>query len=313
MTLMIRDFRPADAEAAAAAYSAGRPHLLMTPETVGYLTAHVSPKMHYRLLVAELDGRVVGTVRCGVHADSSTPGQGFANVSVLPEHRRQGAGGALLQAAEKHLAAYGVTQVHAWADDEPAAQDFAARRGYRRGRICHFAHLDLTAGLRPVPPLPSGIELRQATEYLDDPYPLYEVDVAGALDEPGDVDASEQEYEAWLAEIWNRPDLDRELTVVAVADGRPVAFSAVQTDGGSRYWSAFTTTRAEYRGRGLAKLAKTHSLHRALAAGLTDAYTNNDATNAPMLAINDWLGYRRCASEWKFIRDLSADGNTPAP
>jgi len=309
MTLMIRDFRPTDAEAAAAAYSAGRPHLLMTAEAVGYLTAHVDPRTQYRLLVAELDGQVLGTVRCGVHADSSAPRQGFANVSVLPEHRRQGVGGALLKAAEEHLAGQGVTQVHAWADDEPAAQDFAAGRGYQRGRIAHFAHLDLTAGLRPVPPLPSGVELHRATEYLDDPYPLYEVDVAGALDEPGDVDIAEQEYEAWLAEIWNRPDLDRDLTTVAVVDGRPVAFSAVQTDGRSRYWSAFTTTRAEYRGRGLAKLAKTHSLHRALAAGFTDAYTNNDGTNAPMLAINDWLGYRRCASEWKYIRDLSAESS----
>ncbi|MDH6125901.1 GNAT family N-acetyltransferase [Kitasatospora sp. GP82] len=306
MTLTIRDFGPADAEAASAVYSAGRPHLLMTPEVVRWLTARAAPAQHYRLLVAELDGRVVGTARCTVHADAGTKGQGGANLSVLPECRGRGAGSALLAAAEEHLAAHGVSRVHSWVDDEPSARDFAANRGYQAGRSAHFAHLDLSAELPSVPELPVGVGLRTAADYEDDPYPIYLVDIAGTRDEPGDLDAGDQDYQDWLTEVWGRPDLDRELTAVAVLDGRPAAFSAVHSDGAHRYWSAFTTTSAEYRGRGLAKLAKTHSLHRARAAGFTDAYTNNDATNAPMLAINSWLGYERCASEWKYIRELSA-------
>ncbi|KJK59061.1 GNAT family N-acetyltransferase [Saccharothrix sp. ST-888] len=305
MTLMIRDFRPADAEAASAAYSAGRPHLLMTPDAVRWTVANAAPDQHYRLLVAELDGRVVGTARCTVHADSSTKGQGSANASVLPGYRGRGVGGALLTAAEQHLAAHGVSRVHAWVDDEPEARTFAAHRGYLAGRSAHFAHLDLTAALRPVPELPPGVELRTAADFLDDPHPIYLLDIEGTGDEPGELDSADQGYQEWLTAIWGRPDLDRDLTTVAVLDGRPAAFAAVHSDGARRYWSAFTTTGAEYRGRGLAKLAKTHSLHRARAAGFTDAYTSNDATNAPMLAINAWLGYERCASEWKYTRELS--------
>ena len=46
-------------------------------------------------------------------------------------------------------------------------------------------------------------------------------------------------------------------------------------------------------------------LHRARAAGLTEAFTHNDGSNAPMLAVNDWLGYERCAAEWKYTRELT--------
>ncbi|MCX5210353.1 GNAT family N-acetyltransferase [Kitasatospora sp. NBC_00240] len=305
MTLMIRDFSPADAEAAAASHCAGRPHLVLTAEVFAWLPGHLPAEQHYRTFVAEIDGRVVGSVRCGRVVDTSAEGIGYANGSVLPEFRRRGAFTALLATAERHLAEHGATEVHSWVDDEPQARAFAAGRGYREGRIAHFARRDLTAPLPPVPALPAGVELRTAADYRDDPYPLFVVEADAARDEPGEVDIDRADYQDWLDAVWSRPDLDRELTVVAVVDGAPVAFSAAQTDGGSRYWSAFTACRREFRGRGLAGLAKIHSLHLARAAGLTEAFTSNDATNAPMLAINERLGYQRCASERKFVKQLT--------
>ncbi|GAA2790911.1 GNAT family N-acetyltransferase [Kitasatospora paracochleata] len=300
MTVTIREFRAADAEGAAAARVAGHPHLVTTPE----VTAWQAGLPGFDVLVAERDRLIVGTARFGMVTDSATPGQAFLSVSVLPAERRRGAGAALLRAAERELAGRGATHVGGWVDDEPSALALAAAHGYRAGRRAHFASRDLTADLPPVPPVPAGVELRTAADFLDDPYPVYLVDIDAARSEPGDLEMNDQGYEEWLAEIWQRPDLDHVLTTVVVSGGEPVAFSAVQTDGAARYWSSFTATRAAHRGRGLAKLAKTDSLHRARAAGLTTAYTNNDATNAPMLAINTWLGYRRCASEVKHSREL---------
>ena len=46
-----------------------------------------------------------------------------------------------------------------------------------------------------------------------------------------------------------------------------------------------------FRGRGLGLLMKQHSLSLAAAAGITKVITQNDETNAPMLAINAKLGY----------------------
>ncbi|MFG3053730.1 GNAT family N-acetyltransferase [Kitasatospora sp. NPDC048239] len=303
-TLTIRDFRPGDAVAAAAAHRAGREHLVLTPEVFGWLDGRQAEGEHYRTLVAEIDATVVGSVRCGLVTGTSTKGVGYANGSVLPGYRGRGAFTALLAAAEAHLAEHGVVEVHSWVDDEPGALAFAANRGYTEGRIAHFARRDLSLPLPDAADLPPGVELRPASEWEDDPYPIFVVEADALRDEPGEVEMDAADYEEFVNGAWARPDLDRELTTVAVLDGEPVAFSAVQTDGVDRYWSAFTACRRDFRGRGLTKLAKAHSLRRAQSAGYRWAYTSNDATNAPMLAINSWLGYERCASERKFVKRL---------
>ncbi len=42
---------------------------------------------------------------------------------------------------------------------------------------------------------------------------------------------------------------------------------------------------------------------RAAASGVTVAYTGNDEANAPMLAINERLGYRPVAAQWSCLRE----------
>lgn len=148
------------------------------------------------------------------------------------------------------------------------------------------------------------MELRPASAYADDPRPLFALDALTTADEPGDVGALLTDYEHWLATTWNHPLFDAELTTVAVVDGRPAAFSAAQTDGAGRYSTGMTGTDPAFRGRGLAKLAKNHSLHRARAGGCTEAFTGNDTGNEPMLAINKWFGYEVCATEVRYVRSL---------
>ncbi|WP_416874211.1 GNAT family N-acetyltransferase [Kitasatospora sp. SC0581] len=303
--LTIRDFRPEDAEAVAAAHRAGREHLVLSAETLLWLNGRPSPEEHFRTFVAELDGRVVGAVRCGVVLGTSVAGVGYANGSVLPGFRRRGAATALLAAAERHLVGHGVTELHTWMDDEPASVAFATARGYRLGRTMQFAGRDLALPLPPASVLPPGVELRPAADWAADPHPVFLVEADAILDEPGsEVPMDALEYEDWLRDDWNRPDRDLALSIVAVVDGRPAAFSMAQTDGVDRYWSAFTACHREFRGRGLTKSAKLESLRLAAAAGLRHAYTSNDTTNGPMLAINAWLGYERCAAERKGIKRL---------
>jgi GNAT superfamily N-acetyltransferase len=188
--------------------------------------------------------------------------------------------------------------------DEPADLAFAERHGYARRRSAHFLRLDLAnATLPDPPPPPPGVELRTAADFADDPRPMFELDAETLADEPSDVDIEFTDYEAWLAETWRHPLLNRELTSVAVADGRPVAFSVAYTDG-TRYSTAMTGTVRAHRGRGLAKLTKTESLRRARAAGYTEALTGNDTDNGPMLAVNKWLGYEICGTEVRHVREL---------
>ncbi|MGW3207165.1 GNAT family N-acetyltransferase [Streptomyces sp. NPDC001135] len=308
MTVIVRDLRPdvrADTEGFARVRRLALPYILFTPDSIRHDALHMPPEARYRPLVAEEDGEVIGTAQVHLAHDSTEPGQGLVNVYVRPDRTGRGAGRLLLRAAEEHLTAQGATRLLSWVLDEPASRAFAERHGYRGSRSAHFLRLDLAgSALPPLPDTPPGVDLRTAADFADDPRPLFELDAETVLDEPGDVDSALSDYEAWIAQHWRHPLLDRDLTVVACAEGRPVAFSVAYTDGGTRYTTAMTGTARSHRGRGLAKLAKIHSLYRARATGVTEAFTGNDTGNSPMLAINKWLGYEICATEVRHAREV---------
>ncbi|MET9889772.1 GNAT family N-acetyltransferase [Streptomyces sp. NPDC006465] len=308
MTVIVRELRrgdPADAAGFARIRHQALPFMLFTPESIAYDLEQAHPDSHYQPLLAEEDGELIGTAQVGLVYDSPEPGQGYVNVYVHPARTGRGAGSLLARSAEERLAALGATRLHAWVLDAPAYRSFAERRGYRAARSAHFLRLDLANGsLPPLRTPPPGVELRTAADFADDPRPLFTLDAETLLDEPSDVDREFTDYEAWLTETWRHPLLSHELTSVALVDGRPAAFSAARTDGGTRYGTVMTGTGRAFRGRGLAKLAKNDSLHRARAAGFTDAFTGNDTGNGPMLAINKWFGYDICATEVKYVRDL---------
>ncbi|MFF2791058.1 GNAT family N-acetyltransferase [Streptomyces sp. NPDC058049] len=310
MTVSIRDLRPGDppdAESVVRVRRAALPFMITTAEGVAFELSSAHPAKHHRILVAETaDGRVIGTAQVGIAYDSPEPGQSYVNAYVDPAHRGLGAGALLLRTAEQHLAARGALAVYAWVLDEPAPRAFAERHGYRPSRSAHFLRLDLAAATLPELPrdLPAGVELRPGSAFAADPRPLFEADAETTSDEPGDVAAEFDDYEDWLAHTWNSPSLDKELTTVALVDGVVASFAAAQTDGGTRYASAMTGTLRAFRGRGLAKLAKTASLHRARATGYTEAFTGNDAGNGPMLAVNEWFGYEICATETRYTKKV---------
>ncbi|MET7700394.1 GNAT family N-acetyltransferase [Streptomyces sp. NPDC005485] len=309
MTVIVRDLRPhdrQDAEGFTRVRHLVLPFMLHTPESVAYDVLHAHPDAHYRPLVAEADGEIIGTAQVGLAHDSPEPGQGYVNVYVHPERTGRGAGALLVATAERRLAALGATKLFAWVLDSPGNRAFAGRRGYRPSRSAHFLRLDLANGV--LPPLqepPARVELRRGSDFADDPRPLFLLDAEAMADEPSDVAQEFTDYEAWLLETWKHPLFNAELTSVAVVDGRPAAFSAARTDGSTRYGTVMTGSARAHRGRGLAKLAKNDSLHRARAAGLTEAFTGNDGGNGPMLAINEWFGYEICATEVRHVRELT--------
>ncbi|QOV39354.1 GNAT family N-acetyltransferase [Streptomyces ferrugineus] len=308
MTVIVRDLRPddrADVEAFAHARHLALPYILWTPEGILHNLNHTHPDARYRSLVAEEDGETIGTAQVRLAYDSPEPGQGDLNIYVRPDRTHRGAGRLLVRAAEEHLAACGATKLFAWVLDEPDNRAFAERHGYRASRSAHFLRLDLAnGGLPPLQDLPPGVELRRAADFADDPRPMFELDAETTSDEPSDIDAELTDYDTWIEETWQHPLLDLDLTSVAVVDGRPAAFTAAYTDRATRYATAMTGTARAHRGRGLAKLAKNDSLHRARAAGYKEAFTGNDTDNEPMLAINRWFGYEICATEVRHVREL---------
>lgn len=305
MTVIVRDFRPADAPAVVGIRRASVPYDVTTEEALHFAVRSANPASKYRMLVAEDGGEVIGTSHVALAYDSEEPGQARLNPHVHPAHKGKGVGSAILRAAEEHLAAEGARTVFTWVNDEPASLAFAAHRGYSPLRTAHFQRLDLTGATPPEPPaLPAGCALATAADFADDPRPVFEADAEASSDEPGDIHTNLDDFEDWLNNTWRHPCLDLRLSTLVVADGGIVAFTLVHTDGDTTYLSAMTGTLRDYRGRGLAKAAKADSLRRARAAGFTDAFTNNDARNEPMLAVNTCLGYQVSASEVRHVREL---------
>ncbi|WP_377268949.1 GNAT family N-acetyltransferase [Peterkaempfera sp. SMS 1(5)a] len=304
MTPIVRDFRPSDAAGADAAVRSAYPHLVTTPETVAWQVGAAPAEQRYRLWVAEVGGAVAGVAHTGLVPDAAEPGQGYCNLAVHADHRGQGVGAALLAAAERQLRSVGAHRVYSWTMDDGVSPGFAERRGYRRGSRVRALRLDLATPPPPVPAVPVEVTLCTAADFADDPGPLYTADVATSRDEPGDVAVGAISYDDWIATTWRHPTLDRHLSTVALVDGEVAAFTAAHTDRRGRYLSGMTGTLRAHRGRGLARLVKADSLHRARAEGCTEALTGNDAGNAPMLAVNAWLGYQPYVAEWRYTRAL---------
>ncbi len=287
-----------DAEAVSEVRRVVYPYKAMSPAATRHFITVAAPEERFLPLVAEADGEVVGWGAAGLSVWTSEPGQSHLTVFVHPGHRSQGIGSQLAERLHQHLTEVGAVRVQVFV--HPDGLEFARNLGYDGTRQMHYSGVELTS-LPDQPETPEGIEL-VAFDSVD-PHAAYIADTVASLDEPTDMPMDSIEYDRWVEEIWNNPAMDKALSVAAMAGDEMAAFTVVETDR-DRMWSGMTGTVPGYRGRGLAKVVKSVALRRAAAAGITSAYTSNDDENGPMLAINNWLGYRRVQTELVLLRTL---------
>ena len=257
-----------------------------------------------RLFKAVAGGEVVGWCSGRLDTHTTTPGVAFVGSTVHPSHRGQGLGATLLETCEAHVLGLGATMLRGGSQDEEPARRLAARHGYRHTFTSRISMLDPRT-LPDVPEPPAGVELLPFSAF-DDPAPIHHVDVTAALDEPGDDTWDHMPLDEWTREFWEDPTLDRDVCMTAVVDGEVVALTMVDVDPATgRAENSMTGTLPEFRGRGLAKLVKHASLRRLAELGVTKVFTQNDETNAPMLAVNTALGYRPYSARLSWVRDAT--------
>jgi GNAT superfamily N-acetyltransferase len=277
---------------------------IITAEGMHTRLSELGTEADLMMLAAEVDGRMVGWSNAWRNTYSPEPGVGFLDVIVAPDHQRRGLGARLMSGSLEHLDAIGIHKARAMSVDGAAQRAVAARFGFVEVYASSTSALD-PGTVEPLP-VPEGVMLRSFAE-IEDPRPIYDLDHEVSRDVPGDDDFGSMTFEQWKAQMWHTVFADVDASLVAYVDGQPAAVTMLRIDRPShRAQNNLTGTRRSYRGRGLARLLKTHSLHRAALAGATIAFTDNDETNTAMLNINRELGYRHSSRRVEWERRASA-------
>ena len=283
----MRDAQPDDAAGIAQVWAAAMPHLVRSAARAA-ADLRQDEALARRRWVALLDGTVVGTGTARRVDDDSV----FLTVEVLPERGSRGVGTTLLAATV--TAFPGATVLTSVCRDDPIALAFSVRNGFLPDGENRVARVDPTS----VGPAGPGPERLTATtlDRLPDLDVLVAAHNAAAVDDPSGLSRTYTRT-TFLADWWDSPDNAPELSWALLDPAGPspvvASFTSVQVDRPrGRAWSAMTATHPAYRGRGLAGWVKRRSLNALAAAGVGEAWAANDATNAPMIAVNDALGYR---------------------
>lgn len=307
MTLHVRDATRADYPAVAAVMQAADPRRPVTAELLEVSAQKVrsSPRgLHLHQWVAERGGEVVGFAGVAQWAGAHHPDRYHAVITVPPGHARRGVGTALAGAVRAHLEARGAREVRAAAaEDQPHAVAFLTGRGFREvsREVDHVLTLDahpaaepdrarLPEGLRIVA-LPDFIAAQGRTAALEAFRATFN---AARADEPRTVPAAPytaEEIEEYLAHPLCLPE---GMLLAVTGAGEVAGLTELWLDPAEpeRLHTGLTGTARAWRGRGVATALKRAALEVARARDTREIWTQNDLTNAPMLAVNARLGFR---------------------
>lgn len=242
----------------------------------------------------------------------------YLQVFVDPAARRSGHGTAMLGHVERLAAEHDRTVAYAevaWDVDDDAAPGvaFARARGYEVDLLNAVRFLDLPADV-PDAPFRDGytsLAWRECPDDLLDAYAELRAQMM-AHAPSGDVGIEPEFFDATRV----RSEEDRwqaqgrlAQTVAALSPyGELVGHTQlVVPSGGEAVYQWDTLVLPEHRGHGLGLALKTAALDGAsdLLDGRTRVSTWNAASNAPMIAINDALGYRQVAWAAEMVRHLA--------
>jgi mycothiol synthase len=259
------------------------------------------------MLMAEVDGELVGYTRCWWEVEGSGTWTGFQHASVVPLYRHKGIGSKLLQFAEQRLSAV-ASQLKGAGElpNEAACQldvfllisekdriHLLERNGYQDVRHTYDM---VRPDLENIPdlPLPPGVEVREVKpEHLR---LIWEASNEAFRDHWGYIPDPWEEFERFIED----PDFDPSLFRVAW-QGDQVAgmvLSFIDKDQNEKYgrMRGFTENicvRRPWRRQGLARALIALSLKALKKRGMTEAGLGVDAENiSGALNLYKFMGYQ---------------------
>ena len=220
----------------------------------------------------------------------------------------------LVAFAEARAFADGATVVRAFADehDRLRAESLAAR-GYTEDRRSKRWELDLIAERQRIEAMTVRARERMKREGIriltlaedDDPAryeKVWRMSEEASQDTPRTLPRTEETLEDYLA-FFRAPDI-REDRVWIARVGEDIVGISVLSYPPVRgpVGTAWTATARSVRGRGAARALKCETLVQAIALGVPRVRTGNDGANAPILHINETMGYRPIPGAIHFLK-----------
>ncbi|MBI4789661.1 MAG: GNAT family N-acetyltransferase [Chloroflexi bacterium] len=269
--------------------------------------------VRYRMVALNANGDIIGDSNCS-HVPYMLLGSFEIQVIVSPEYRRRGVGSHLFRDALEFALAEHATRLECYVRDyDPGWLCFALARGFQVERHIFESTLDLAtfdearfAGVIESVQA-QGVRFFTLAEIGNteaNQRRLYDLNRRNALDIPG-RDPTFPRFEDFQMHVFGASWFRAEGQILAADGDRWIGLTAIgyfaQTN--STY-NMFTGVERDYRGRKIALALKLLATRFARELGAVYVRTNNDSQNAPILAINQKLGYQPAPGYFKCVRIL---------
>jgi GNAT superfamily N-acetyltransferase len=309
LSLEVRDFRPIDYDRLVEVYNANFPDYTRSlGETRSRDESLDKTKYHLKRysFVDKSSGSTVAFGEVSHITDMYHPRKFAINIFVDPNLHHQGIGNAVYQKLTAHLKDLDALTVWIQAkEDLPEQVGFFQRRGFREIMRVWESRLPVSSvSIEQFAPYPARVARRGisistlAEERAVDPdatKKLHEVVQSIAEDIPQPAPYTRVSYDQWEAFELKNPSLLADAYFIAKDADRYVGLSVVwksDTEPKSLYQGNTGVIR-DYRGKGVAVALKLKVIEYARKHGYEKIKTWNASNNAPMLAVNTKLGFKR--------------------
>jgi GNAT superfamily N-acetyltransferase len=227
----------------------------------------------------------------------------FVTVAVEPAWQQRGVGAQMYNHVAARAPRETTRRLYGYVrGDEPHAQAFAERRGFiptghvEKSSRLRVAGADTSALIDMERRLAAdAIVIRTLAAIISEDttmlHAVYAMNEEVAVDTPRSEPRAPFSFELWQDLNLGGPGQSADLIWVALHDGRPIGLARIFRRGRTVGCHGFTGVARPYRSRGIARALKLSTIAWAQANGIEYLYTENDVSNAPMLAINGSLGY----------------------
>ena len=316
--LVVRGFDARDYGPLVRVSNASFPDHPRTAEEWRYEDAHLDRSRYHleRHIAVDTRGEIVRHAGLGHMLWTFHPHKYWVEVCVHPRHRRRGVGQALWARLMVSLRARGAGVARAEVNaDHPDGVQFAQRRGFvevmrrweSRLTIATFDADRFQPLLDRV--LDGGVQITTLADERardrDSLRHIYEMDQEICRDEPHLDAYTPVDFTTYLGYAVMAPLALNDAFFVATANGVYAGLSVLyKAAAGDWFRQGLTGVRRPVRGRGLATALKMKTIAYAQAHGAREIRTWNEIHNAPILAINEKLGFIRQPPWLIYAREL---------